>query len=573
MNNAMQAQQRLMQAIQTYQMGDLSKAETELKSLLRDFPKSDQIMSVLGAVLFGQKKHKEAYRLYRDALKINPNNADAAMGIASAEHARGNTDTAIELMVKARQAFPGRIEPHFNLGTFYIDKDEMKKAEACFLKCLEMEPKLAQADLHLVNIYKELNDLDKVEHHLRKVIAVNPDPQLKIKLNEILELKGGDPKPVTSSEEKETLGQEVAEEPSTEKSSLHQALGIEEGDVEGMLSMAAAFFERHQYAEAARYYEQVLILDPDNAIASLALRRIKASSVPLWHFEMLADEDRNYAYQEAIERALAKQPGARVLDIGTGSGLLAMMAARAGASEVLACEMNTGLAQVAEEIVERNGYRDRIKVLNSKSSDLRPGLDYEGRYDMVVSEILDVAGIGEGVLPSLRHAYQSILKPDAITVPSGMTMYASLASIPGFHKVNPIKEISGFDLSPFNAFKSTDEYLPVKLNTWDHEFLSEPVPFYSFDFNSIPEERDTSNPHTANVDFTVTKKGKAHAVAFWFDLHLDKTLTLSSGLDGKLKHWGQAVCFMADELAVSPGHTVPMTAKFSDLTMWFESRF
>lgn len=568
----MQAQQQLMQAIRTYQMGDLMKAETELRSLLNNFPKSDQIMSVLGAVLFGQKKYKEAYRQYKDALKVNAKNADAAMGIASAEHARGNTENAITLMKKALEDFPKRIEAHFNLGTFYIDKDEMEKAEACFLKCLELEPKLAQADLHLVNIYKELNDLDKVEHHLKKVIAVNPDPSLKEKLKEIIQQKGGSEaiqeQPVQPEERKE----ETTDNAPVQEAKLTDALGIADGDVEGLLSMAAAFFERHQYNEAAKYYGQVLAIDPENSTAAFALRKIKASSVPLWHFEMLADVDRNDAYQGAIERALAKQPGARVLDIGTGSGLLAMMAARAGASEVLACEMNTELAKVAGEIVERNGYKDQVKVLNLKSSDLKQGLDYEGKYDIVVSEILDVAGIGEGVLPSLRHAYQSILKPGAVTVPSGMTMYAQLVSLPAFYKVNPIRKISGFDLSPFNVFSSPDQYLPVKLNALDHEFLSEPEAFYSFDFSNIPEEREASNPHTAEVDFKVVAEGRAHAVAFWFELHLDEEMTLSSGLGGKLKHWGQAVCFMNGERAVSMGETIPMTAKFLDLAMWFDAR-
>ncbi len=569
----MQAQQQLMQAIRTYQMGDLIKAETELRSLLNNFPKSDQIMSVLGAVLFGQKKYKEAYRQYKDALKINAKNADAAMGIASAEHARGNTENAISLMKTALEDFPKRIEAHFNLGTFYIDKDEMEKAEACFLKCLELEPKLAQADLHLVNIYKELKDLDKVEYHLRKVIAVNPDPSLKEKLKEVIELKGGNAAtPQEQSVQPEERKEEAADDTQTQESKLTDVLGIEDGDVEGLLGIAAAFLERHQHNEASKYYEQVLAVEPENSTAKLALRKIKAYSVPLWHFEMLADVDRNDAYQGAIERALAKQPGARVLDIGTGSGLLAMMAAKAGASEVLACEMNTELAKVAGEIVERNGYKDRVKVLNIKSSYLKQGLDYEGKYDIVVSEILDVAGIGEGVLPSLRHAYQSILKPGAVTVPSGMTMYAQLVSLPAFYKVNPIKKISGFDLSPFNIFSSPDQYLPVKLNSLDHEFLSEPVAFYSFDFSNIPEEREPSNPHTVELDFKVVAEGKAHGVAFWFELHLDDQLTLSSGLGGKLKHWGQAVCFMNGELAVSQAETIPMTAKFSDMIMWFEAR-
>ncbi|GAB5524661.1 MAG: protein arginine N-methyltransferase [Roseivirga sp.] len=572
MNDAMQAQQQLMQAIRTYQTGDLIKAENELKSLLNNFPKSDQIMSVLGAVLFGQKKYKEAYRQYKDALKINANNPDAAMGIASAEHARGNTENAISLMKKALDNFPKRIEAHFNLGTFYIDQDEMEKAKACFLKCLELEPKLAQADLHLVNIYKELNDLEKVEHHLRKVIAVNPDPSLKEKLREVIELKGGSITAEASPAQARAVKEPASGEPKVHEPTINKVLGVDNDDVEGLLAIAAAFLERHQHNEAAKYYEQVLAIDPENSTAGLALRKIKAASVPLWHFEMLADTDRNDAYQEAIERALSKQPNARVLDIGTGSGLLAMMAARAGASEVLACEMNTEIAKVAGEIVERNGYKDQVKVLNVKSSDLKPGLDYQGKYDIVVSEILDVAGIGEGVLPSLRHAYQSILKPGAVTVPSGMTMYAQLVSLPEFSKVNPINMISGFDLSPFNIFSSPDQYLPVKLSSLDHEFLSAPVAFYSFDFSNIPEEREASNPHTAEVDFEVVKKGSAHAVAFWFELHLDDQLTLSSGLGGKLKHWGQAICFMHGELAVSQGETIPMTAKFLDNTMWFEAR-
>lgn len=566
----MLAQQRLMLAMQTYQMGDLTSAENEVRVLLKEFPKSDQIMAVLGAILLAQKKYKEAYRQYKDALKVNPKNAEAAMGVASAEHARGNVDNAISLMNQALKDSPNRIEAHFNLGTFYITKDEMEKAETCFLRCLELEPKLAQADLNLINIYKELNQLDKVEHHLKKVIAVNPDPQLKEKLKEIIDLRGGKSSTEMTPQVDETSDRSSDQAREKEDKPRSETLGIHGNDVDGLLSMAAAFFERNQFAEAAKYFEQVLAIDPENSIASLNLRKIKASTVPRWHFEMLADHDRNDAYQEAIERALSKQPNARVLDIGTGSGLLAMMAARAGASEVLACEMNTEIAKVAGEIVKVNGYDDRIKVLNVKSSDLRKGLDYEGKFDIVVSEILDVAGIGEGVLPSLRHAYKSILKPGAVTVPSGMTMYAQLIALPAFYKVNPIREISGFDLSPFNVFITLDKYIPTKLESHDYELISEPLAFYSFDLSNVPEERDASNPHTTEIEFKIIEEGPVHAVAFWFELHLDDKLTLSSGLEGKLKHWGQAVCFMEEVIPVLSGSTVPMTAKFLDTDIWFE---
>jgi type II protein arginine methyltransferase len=51
-------------------------------------------------------------------------------------------------------------------------------------------------------------------------------------------------------------------------------------------------------------------------------------------------------------------PATKVLDIGTGTGLLAMMAARAGAREVVACEMNPAVADAASAIVERSENAD-----------------------------------------------------------------------------------------------------------------------------------------------------------------------------------------------------------------------
>lgn len=62
----------------------------------------------------------------------------------------------------------------------------------------------------------------------------------------------------------------------------------------------------------------------------------------------------------AIEAAV---PGKVVLDIGTGSGLLAMMAARAGAARVIACEMNAAVAETARRIIAANGLADRMRCM------------------------------------------------------------------------------------------------------------------------------------------------------------------------------------------------------------------
>src|SRR4029077_962914 len=80
---------------------------------------------------------------------------------------------------------------------------------------------------------------------------------------------------------------------------------------------------------------QAVALKPDLLKANPNLRSIYYGVVPAWHFQMMDDSKRNESYEAAIRRAA---PGKRVLDIGTGAGLLALMAARAGAARGTGCE-------------------------------------------------------------------------------------------------------------------------------------------------------------------------------------------------------------------------------------------
>ena len=70
-----------------------------------------------------------------------------------------------------------------------------------------------------------------------------------------------------------------------------------------------------------------------------SLENMKTLVVDQWHYRMLNDKERNVAYDKAIRRALQLRPGAVVLDIGGGTALLSMFAARAGAKHVYCCEV------------------------------------------------------------------------------------------------------------------------------------------------------------------------------------------------------------------------------------------
>ena len=134
---------------------------------------------------------------------------------------------------------------------------------------------------------------------------------------------------------------------------------------------------------------------PTTRISEAGPLRHFLKGVPQWHFAIVRDAARNAAYEEALKRVVT--PQTRVLEIGTGSGILAMMAARAGARYVITCEMVPAVAEAAQEIVALNGLSERVRVVAKKSHDLDAERDIGGRADVLVSEIVDNKLLGEGV--------------------------------------------------------------------------------------------------------------------------------------------------------------------------------
>src|SRR5205807_7574512 len=145
----------------------------------------------------------------------------------------------------------------------------------------------------------------------------------------------------------------------------------------------------------------------------------------------------------------AIQPGCRVLDTGTGTGLLAMMAARAGAAEVVTCESNPAVAAVASEIIARNGFADRIRVIAKSSADLEVGVDLAEPADVLVWDILGSNMIGAGALPVIEQAIRRLMRPSAPVIPACGTVRTALAEDREAHR-RQMHVVEGFDLSPFN---------------------------------------------------------------------------------------------------------------------------
>ena len=137
------------------------------------------------------------------------------------------------------------------------------------------------------------------------------------------------------------------------------------------------------------------------------------SAFPPQIFSQLADVVRLEAFDGAIERAVqrivASNREAHVLDIGTGSGILAMMAARAGAASVVACDAHPSLAEAARAVVASNFWGSHVSVVHSDASRLERGKGVRTQgVNVVVADIIDSTLIGDGVVGVLEYARKMV---------------------------------------------------------------------------------------------------------------------------------------------------------------------
>lgn len=230
------------------------------------------------------------------------------------------------------------------------------------------------------------------------------------------------------------------------------------GDAAALAAVADLARRSRLSEEAYRLAVEAREAAPHDPAITAATARAFADSVPDWHFSIVRDQPRNDAWEAALRKAVTAE--SLVLDIGAGTGLLAMMAARAGAREVISCEMNPALADVARAIVELNGLSDRVRVISTHSSKLDLDSLCGRRADVVVSEILANDLVGEGATEVMTDVLDRLLAPGGRIIPVSGDVQVALA-----HWANASKpalgSISGFDLSPLELVRRRPRHVKV----------------------------------------------------------------------------------------------------------------
>lgn len=264
---------------------------------------------------------------------------------------------------------------------------------------------------------------------------------------------------------------------------------------------------------------------------------------------MIADAVRMEAYVGAL-RAKVK-PGAVVLDIGTGTGIFALIACQLGARRVYAIEPSDAIA-VGREIARANGYGATIEFIQGLST----AVTLPERADVIVSDLRGVLPFCTRHLPAIADARRRHLAPGGTLIPQRDTLWLACVEAPEAyaHVAGPWFEGAyGLDLRA--AFD-------IVTNTWERagirpeQVVSEPRQLGVIEYTTVE-----SADFVATVRSAVTRAATAHGFCAWFDATLAEGIAFSNAPGRPEAIYGKAFFPWSEPVALLPDDQVTVTLK------------
>lgn len=259
---------------------------------------------------------------------------------------------------------------------------------------------------------------------------------------------------------------------------------------------------------------------------------------------MLQDEVRNRAFKEAIFRNVKK--GDVVIDLGTGTGILAIWAAQAGARKVYAIE-ETDVADVAEAVIKDNGFQDIITVLKANSSEVT----LPEPADVLIAEVVGHFLFEEGIVEAIAGVRDSLLKPRARIIPTGARAFLGPVELScDFNEISYWDSWESPKLSAIRRSAANSAYVETVSR---QNMLGEPAELFNIDF-----KMSKSNLLRARASFKCQRSGRLDGFAGWFELDLDDDVLLSTSPNSELTHWQQCVFPLEQPFHIQQGGQVDL---------------
>lgn len=224
-----------------------------------------------------------------------------------------------------------------------------------------------------------------------------------------------------------------------------------------------------------------------------------------------------------------------------------------------------------------------------------------------ISEIVDSSLIGEGILPSLRHAIENLLEPEHVMVPYAAKVYAKLIECPtlwNFQSLDNNENFLNFKFGVSSLFYrllmlivdenargcpgSTEVPLEIILEDVESkeqiDYLSDTITVHSFEFSKL---ETLQSPNSTREQVKVKKSGQCHGVLLWWDMFLDSdseivvsTCPWGEGREWR-NHWKQCIYFFDKPVDIVAGRlglrilltqidsSVFLVSSHDDFNLWF----
>jgi tetratricopeptide (TPR) repeat protein len=559
------------------ELGRLENAETCYKKAIAIKPDYAEAYYNLGNTLKVLGRLEDAETCFNKAISTKPDYAQAHYNLGNTLKELGRLEDAKTSYKKAIVIKPDYAEAHCNLGITFSELDSLDDAEISYKKAISIKPNLAEAHSNLGNTLKELGRLEDAETSYKKAISIKPDyAEAHYNLGNTLKELGRLEDAKTSYSKTIAIKPDLAEAHCNlgnilkelgrledAETSYKKAIVIKPDLAEAYCNLGDIYLYKNQPIDAYKHIRIALYHSPKLATAllieSLALSRL----VPLWHVPMVNEKKRNDAYYFALEAVI--NPNSSVFEIGTGSGLLSMMAAKMNVKKITTCESNPIIAEKANTIITNNGYRKVINLLSKKSTDVILDVDLSEKSNVLVSEIFSSELLGEGVLHAIEDVKRRLLTLDAKIIPATASIMVSMFGGEEIQDILYIKDSYGLRIEEFNSIVSKkitliNNQLPIKL-------FADEVEAFRFEFESksyFPTENKTLN-------LPIKSSGVCCGVIQWIRLEMTKDIFYENHpTDGTtVSGWQQIAYIFKEPIEIREGQTAVVFAQHDRNAPWF----
>jgi tetratricopeptide (TPR) repeat protein len=342
------------------------------------------------------------------------------------------------------------------------------------------------------------------------------------------------------------------------------ALRLASTDTETLKKACICLLTLHQGSQAIELCDEIIRAQPSTLAAKLVREWVLSQLVPAWHVPMMNEQERNKAYYDALASVVT--PEKVVFEIGTGSGLIAMMAAKLGAKKIFTCEAIDLIADTATRIIKRNNYQDKITVFGKHSHSVQLEKDLPVKADILVHEIFSSDLLGEHLISAIEDAKDRLLKADGRVLPSAASIMIGLVGGDELGRHLHVEESFGFDLRDFNVINGKRN--PLFRYDLATVLLSDDVEAFRFDF----DRQMTFPAETRVIRINSTGQGLCYGIIQWIRIELGEDMRFENhpSRHRPVANWQNIVHRFDEPIYLEKGSVVSVTAAHNQLQPWFE---